>query len=123
MVEIQTIPLEYADILKDPQQVTLFGKEDCLRTRKAKAILEKINLEYVYVDVDALLLSEDQILELNILSGFVEFPKLFIGKICIGGLKELLSAKHKQQFSELLDSNHIVHDKDALINYSECCIF
>ena len=123
MTIIETLPMNYTELLENHEQVTLFGIGACLRTRKAIGMLRKIKLDFQFVDVDALCMSDDDKQSLAIMSGFVEFPKIFIGRVCVGGLRELNSSKYKPQFAETLDSNNKHYDRDALIGNSECRIF
>lgn len=123
MTEITEVPNNYLDLLNDPKKVTVFGKSYCLRTKKTKSFLKKMKVDFQYVDIDKLIYPEDQRFVIDLQAGFMESPKIFIGKKCIGTLKDLLDAQKKGKLAQEFEMNEIPYDRTAMNNYNECRIF
>ena len=106
---MQSIPENVEDALGS-NKVFVFSKTYCSYCTKAKAHLDKLGVKYDAVECDVVSLSDNQKDQLQKLSGFTSFPKIFIGTKCIGGCDDLLKLDSEGTLKTCLDEAGIAHN-------------
>lgn len=110
---IKNLPDKLGDLLQ-AGRLTIFSVTYCPYCNSALSTLKSLKIDFQYIECDTANLSGKQTEDLHKLSGFRTYPKIFIGKECIGGNDDMKKKIKNGIFFEKLLKEQIVFSKENL---------
>lgn len=96
------------DTLIVPKTIMIFSKTWCPYCDEAKSTLKKLNIKYNIIELDVQPLSNFDLKRLDKICGFDTVPKIFVGKLCIGGNSDMQDLIRNGEFNKLLTDEGIL---------------
>lgn len=94
----------------DNNQVMIFSKDSCLFCKKAKGILEEMNVEYRAVELDLLPHGPHMQSALIQITNQQTVPCIYINKEKLGGCDQLIAAKKSQKLYSMLEAAGVAYN-------------
>ena len=104
--KITKLPEDVTTLLEDGKML-LFIIQTCPYCHEAMRLLNSKGVEYEWIACDKLGITENQRNQFLKLTGARSYPRIFIGKTCIGGCDDLRSLEVTEKLDSMLAQNKI----------------
>lgn len=103
---LKTLPQDM-QTLPSSGKVLMLSLKTCPYCELAKEFLEEREVPFEYIVADKLGITQEQKNQLQQITGAKTFPRIFIGKISIGGFNDMIRLHDKGELNNLFSKENI----------------